>query len=160
MGPTWVLPAPDGPRVGRMNLAIRVFLSSRSSDCSGGTHRYPGVTGTWRYRCHVIFKCLKTWDWELPMNPWNRDAIKYKAMEVNLVVVHLPICMYITAYATDSGTHCDHLIKIRLHRRHNYCAFVCPLWFQCSCHMTPSYLSRENPKYIGCFKFFVRSKYC
>ena len=26
MGPTWVLPAPDGPHVGRMNLAIRVHV--------------------------------------------------------------------------------------------------------------------------------------
>ena len=25
MGPTWVLSAPDGPHVGPMNLAIRVF---------------------------------------------------------------------------------------------------------------------------------------
>ena len=27
MGPTWVLSAPDGPHVGRMNLAIRVQLN-------------------------------------------------------------------------------------------------------------------------------------
>ena len=27
MGPTWVLAAPDGPHVGPMNLAIRVFIS-------------------------------------------------------------------------------------------------------------------------------------
>ena len=26
MGPTWVLPAPDGPHVGPMNLAIRVYI--------------------------------------------------------------------------------------------------------------------------------------
>ena len=26
MGPTWVLPAPDGPHVGPMNLAIRVCM--------------------------------------------------------------------------------------------------------------------------------------
>ena len=27
MGPTWVLSAPDGPRVGRLNLAIRVTIT-------------------------------------------------------------------------------------------------------------------------------------
>ena len=26
MGPTWVLSAPDGPNVGPMNIAIRVFM--------------------------------------------------------------------------------------------------------------------------------------
>ena len=29
MGPTWVLSAPDGPHVGPMNLAIRVYLYGR-----------------------------------------------------------------------------------------------------------------------------------
>ena len=29
MGPTWVLPAPDGPHVGPMNLAIREVLTNR-----------------------------------------------------------------------------------------------------------------------------------
>ena len=28
MGPTWVLPAPDGPHVGPMNLAIRDILGT------------------------------------------------------------------------------------------------------------------------------------
>ena len=31
MGPTWVLPAPDGPHVGPMNLAIRVVLCRDNS---------------------------------------------------------------------------------------------------------------------------------
>ena len=28
MGPTWVLSAPDGPHVGRMNLTIRVYIQT------------------------------------------------------------------------------------------------------------------------------------
>ena len=28
MGPTWILSAPDGPHMGPMNLAIRIYLSS------------------------------------------------------------------------------------------------------------------------------------
>ena len=37
MGPTWVLPAPNGPHVGPMNLAIRVALLSDNNSSS----RYP-----------------------------------------------------------------------------------------------------------------------
>ena len=33
MGPTWVLPAPDGPHVGPMNLAFRDLFPSKYSRC-------------------------------------------------------------------------------------------------------------------------------
>ena len=47
MGPTWVLSAPDGPNVGRMNLAIWVCSQCHGCWCFGGGIRGQGYQRSW-----------------------------------------------------------------------------------------------------------------
>ena len=72
MGPTWVLSAPDGPRVGPMNLVIR---DVKHYEISRGTHTYGQcvcvhrhhyrLTGNWRIMkewCEQMFDHVHAWN--------------------------------------------------------------------------------------------------
>ena len=57
MGPTWVLSAPDGPHVGPMNLAIRVFII-----CNLVNHNLGKNTDLWKKHYiiwpHLLLHCI------------------------------------------------------------------------------------------------------
>ena len=57
MGPTWVLPAPDGPHVGPMNLAIREIMW-KSFRC----HEVIMTSSSWILGCNVsVASVVDTW---------------------------------------------------------------------------------------------------
>ena len=53
MGPSWVLPAPDGPHVGPMNLAIRVFILNGPGPCSMPVSLRNGCNGWLEIACSL-----------------------------------------------------------------------------------------------------------
>ena len=72
MGPTWVLPAPDGPHVGHMNLGIRVIMQYHKSIPHKGillwgfaqmyscvNHVFWLVGSSSSLWCHKILGCLQ-----------------------------------------------------------------------------------------------------
>ena len=71
MGPTWVLSAPDAPRVGRMNLAIRVI--TKDIQCS---LCYVTLTDTVNF-------CMPLTNWPWPLTLYQRTPGEWRCVVKN-----------------------------------------------------------------------------
>ena len=107
MGPTWVLSAPDGPHVGPMNLAIRVFIIWNNagmlsigppgtifSDISIKNHTF------WFKKLHLKISYAKWLSFCLGLNALQRPSSRYKLSCLNLAIDNCPVLSDISGHVT------------------------------------------------------------